>query len=464
MATPIPTNACAFDTEALLDATGGRAVGMVPSASSIVTDSRAIVPGAAFVALRGARFDGHTHVAASLEAGAALAIVEREDALPAGRPGIVVPDTLRALGDLAAAHRRRVDRPVVAITGTAGKTGTRAFVAAALAADGGVVHATRGNLNNRIGLPMTVFSAPAEATRWVLEAGTNEPGEIAALAAIAQPDIAVITNVGAGHLEKLGSLDGVAREKTALFRGLVEGGVAVVNLDDARVVAGVPAGMRRRTFGRDARADVRILDASVRARGTRVAFAVDGARLDAELAAFGTGAAHNAAAALAVAIESGISAEDALAAIAAVAPSAGRARPLEGPGGVLIVDDAYNANPTSVREGLATSRALAEARGGRPHLVLGAMGELGEETASAHREVFELATDAAFGVRVFVGDAYRGLAESAGEPWFEAGEGASRIADVLRAGMGPGDTVLVKGSNALRLHEVVDALMKDERE
>ncbi|HEY2733896.1 MAG TPA: Mur ligase family protein, partial [Polyangiales bacterium] len=263
MATTIPANEASFTLEQIAACTGGRVVSANAQASirGVVTDSRALKPGQLYVALRGEHHDGHRFLPPSAAQGAAAALVEREDEAPAGLSLIVVPDTRRALGELARAHRTRWGGKLVAITGSAGKTTTKELTAAALRALGHRVLSTEGNLNNEIGLPMTLFGLAAQHDLAVVEIGTGGPGEIAWLAYVGRPEIGVVTTVSLAHAEKLGSLEGVADEKTSLLRMLPSDGVAIYGADSELLVARAPSFAGRSTiaFGSAEGADLRLL-------------------------------------------------------------------------------------------------------------------------------------------------------------------------------------------------------------
>jgi UDP-N-acetylmuramoyl-tripeptide--D-alanyl-D-alanine ligase len=350
--------------------------------AGISTDSRSIGQGDLYVALVGDRFDGHDFVLDALARGAKGAVVSRP--LPSDGPARLYPvdDTLVALGDLAGHRRTALTVPVIGITGSAGKTSTKDLTKAALSSRN--VHATKGNLNNRIGMPLTLLSVPDDAEVVILEMGTNEPGEIAALAAIAAPDIGVVTTVGESHLEKLGSLEGVLDEKLDLLRGLAEGGRSVVG-DEPEMLVGA---------ARAVCPDVRVAGWSERAdhdlRPTLVdvdhwgghRFSWRGQTVTLPLP--GRHAVANAMLALAVADLLGVSPKEAVRSLAAVEPGSMRAE-LQRMGGLTLVVDCYNANPQSVRVALDLLEGQAAA-GGRV-AVLGTMLELGDASTRLHQTV-----------------------------------------------------------------------------
>jgi len=353
--------------------------------AGVSTDSRSVRPGDLYVALTGHRFDGHDFVADALAKGARGAVVSRPvegDAITALYP---VDDTLVALGALAAHRRSALDVPVVAITGSSGKTTTKDLTHAALS-DACRVHSTAGNLNNRIGMPLTLLATPADVDVVVLELGTNEPGEIATLTAIASPDVAVVTTVGESHLEKLGSFAGVLEEKLDLLRGLPAGGRCVVG-DEPEVLAqrarSICASVRVAGWSSLADDDLRPTAVEVdvfgghrfRWRGKTITLAMPGRHVVAD-----------AMLALAVADLIGVSPRAAARGIENAKPGSMRGE-IRRVGQLTLVIDCYNANPQSVRASLD----LLEAQGGttRTIAVLGTMLELGDRAAVLHEEVLK---------------------------------------------------------------------------
>jgi UDP-N-acetylmuramoyl-tripeptide--D-alanyl-D-alanine ligase len=472
VATPIPVNQATFDVRAVAGATGGTVVREADAraaARGLTTDSRAVTPGACFVALRGDHHDGHAYIEAAIAAGAALVVVERGRGPREARVGVVeVDDTLVAWGRLARVHLRawrssRPDARVVGITGSAGKTTTKELCAALLRSVA-ECHATAGNLNNRVGLPAVAFGVEPRHRFAVLEMGMSVSGEIAALAAIAEPDVGVITNVGLAHAGGVGgTIDGVAREKGALFAGLGAGGVAIANADDPAVMQ--QAGARGEgplvTFGRSERADVRL--------ARRTALGAEGSRVHIlrgdEESAFvlplpGEASAIDFAAALAAAEAAAggrIGDRQVASALRLLGPLAGRMQPRRLRDGVLLLDDAYNANPASMRAALAT---LGEFAGDRRVAVLGEMKELGPEAEAEHDAIGEAAVRAGVGLMVTCG----GLADVAGRAAERRGvevvfaEGAGEAARHVLERLRPRDVVLVKASRSVGAERVVEAL------
>jgi UDP-N-acetylmuramoyl-tripeptide--D-alanyl-D-alanine ligase len=480
MATPIPINAARFTLAEILDATGGALISAgAPSLAteivSVSTDTRALVRGAAFVALHGGVHDGHAHLDAAARAFATVALVERDVAAPPGLAVVRVGSTLVALGDLARAHARKWralggDRRLVAITGSAGKTTTRVAVAALLELlRPGQIHGAQGNLNNRIGVPMVLFGLAPEHRVGVIEMGMNRPDEIAELCRIAEPEIGVVTLVAAAHTQLVGSIDGVAHEKNALFRALPEDGVAIGNGDDPRVRAGIltsPA-RHRVLYGRAPEARVKI-----------TARAIEGldrsqVRLDVverSPLAFATpllgeaGALASAAAVAVVDLALGIPLTSAICADAFaradVGAGAGRLVPRVFPSGLAVIDDSYNANPASTCSSIRAAAEIAHATGRRLLLVLGEMRELGTESDAGHDEVGRVAAaSGAAQVFAIAGAAARIAARAA-----ESGVVASftdRVEDAAALALlavRPQDLVLVKGSRSIGTERLIGAL------
>lgn len=474
MATRIPKNRAEFTVAELLSATGGVLAvrGSAERVTAMSTDTRAIEPGAAFVALRGQAHDGHAHVSTASAKGAAVAIVECDVDAPSTMTVLRVESTLRALGDLARAHVQRWHalggRTLVGITGSAGKTTTRVATAALLERlFPGKLVATRGNMNNRIGVPMMLFTLGSEHRIGVFELGTSEPGEIAELCRIAQPDVGIITLVAAAHLEGLGTVDNVAVEKAALFRALSQEGIAVGNGDDARICRAIEAtrATRRITFGRSAKANVRVVERTPvgMTLSNVVVTHADGRRSAFETPLVGEAGALACAAAVAV-VEAvfSVQLDSALLTQAFrqvdVGEQAQRLVPLQLPSGLAVIDDTYNANPASVASSIRTAAEMAVVMNRRLVLVLGEMCELGSEAAWGHDEVGRVAAESGARLVVAVGGgesarmtdkARDGGCEVLYRPSVD--DGLAAIVDAVRAT----DLVLVKGSRAAGTERVV---------
>jgi UDP-N-acetylmuramoyl-tripeptide--D-alanyl-D-alanine ligase len=415
-----------------------------------------------FVALRGERFDAHGFAVQAADAGAAAVIVERGTSLPERVSAVEVEDTLVALGDLARAHRDAWKGTVIGITGSVGKTTTKDLTAAALRSAGYGVLATTGNLNNRVGVPMTLFQLDEMVDTAVVEMGTSEPGEIARLAEIASPDVGVVTRVSLAHAQGLGSVEAVADEKVSLLHALPRGGVAIAYGDDMTLKkrASVVRVRRKLFYGHAAENDVRVVHWDIESRGTRARFQVRGRDVDVALALLGEGAVLNAAGALAVVLGLGASIEDAAAGLAGVEPSPGRLQPRAGSGDRLIIDDSYNANPASTEVALNAALEIARKRGAPLVAVLGDMKELGEHSEQAHRKVGELAADAEVFLFVGCGEAMRAAVEAASARgadtlWLEDAARCEGLSDRLPLHA----VVLVKGSRSMEMERVVATLL-----
>jgi Alr-MurF fusion protein len=426
-------------------------------------DSRLVEPGDLFVAVRTPRGDGHDHVADAWEGGARAVLVDDPAAVPAGCPALVVDDTVVAMERYGAHVVRRWGPRVVAVTGTVGKTGTKELVADVLATRF-TVFRTPGNFNGRFGLAVALGGLRPEHEVAVVEMATGHFGEIDAMCAVAPPEVAVVTAVGAAHLLALGDVEGVAREKATLVGHLPAGGLAVLNADDPRVGAMTgrsPAPVV--TFGSAPGADYRADGVVVSGDGTTFTCHHGTIAVPVAVPLLGTHTASAASAALAVAAHFGVPDADAVAALGRVAPVPGRLRPLPGRAGSLLLDDTYNAAPRSVLAGLDTLAALP----GSPRIaVLGGMAELGPASEELHREVGRRAaevvdvlvtqgTDAAW-----IADAAvrAGLPEARVAITFTTEDAAAEAARHL----GPGAVALVKGSAVARMERVVARLLADD--
>jgi len=432
------------------------------------TDSRKPIRGGLFVALRGESFDGSDFAAQAVQGGATGVLV-RADALEkvrakAGSAAILtVADTGRALGGLAAAWRRRFPGlRVVCVTGSTGKTSTKELVAEVLAAAGATLK-TEGNLNNEIGVPLTLLRLAAEHRYAVVECGMNHLGEIARLAQWSDPDVALVTNVGPVHLEGCGSIDGVAHAKGELFHALRESGVAVANADDARVLAQAKLSRRKLlTFGAAYGSDVRLISAHHGGLGLRVELEFAGARRTAELKLIGTHNGYNAAAAAAVGLAMGLDAAVILRGLGNATTPGRRMRPVRLPSGALLIDDCYNANPSSSKAALLTLTHLVRGKG-RAIAVLGDMLELGHTELDLHRDVGRFAAGAGLSLLVCFGARARALGEGALEAGLppeciEYTEDPAEAVRLVKERVRPEDVVLVKGSRGMKLERVSDAL------
>lgn len=447
----------------LLESTGGRlAQGEGEGPWTLCTDSREMTDGAVFVALRGDNFDGHRFVADVLGSWRAGALVEE---VPAGLTGvrgpvIQVDDSLLAFGEAAGSFLRSQGPPVAAVTGSVGKTTTRAMLASILAETGEGL-CTEGNFNNRIGLPLTLLGLRPEHRWVVLEMGMSEPGEIRALAAIAEPGVRIITTVSEGHLEFFDSIEGVADAKGELFESAGEGDTLILPAGEwftDRMPR--PAGAKVVTFSTDPEvaADLRLLDWEDRGLAgswARVDLAGEACELELPLAGFHQ--LHNALAAAAGALAMGASRADVCRGLASV-ELPGRRMRIEQLGELTVVDDAYNANPASVAAALETLGALAS--DARSIAVLGDMLELGPTAAELHAEAGR--TAARHGVDVLVGAG--SLMSHAVTAAVSAGIDAVAVADSEAAGQvlvdraRAGDVILFKGSRSMKMERALEVL------
>jgi UDP-N-acetylmuramoyl-tripeptide--D-alanyl-D-alanine ligase len=444
----------------ILAATGGELLRWGPGPfRGFSTDTRQMNAGEAFLALRGQRFDGHEFVAFALERGATGVVVDENVTPPGGVAWIRVGDGLRALGDLAAARRRTLPLRVVGVTGSNGKTTTKEMIAAVLSAGGAKVAKSRGTENNLVGLPHTLLRLNGDEDFAVLEMGMNHPGEIWRLAEIARPDVGVITNVGPAHLEGVGSLANVAAAKEELALGLAAAGILIVSAADRRLVA-----IAERFTGRKVlvggNGPLRALSSSPTGKGQNVELLVEGRRASVELGIRGSHNVENALLAIAAGLTLGVDLDVALAGLATFTPPAMRLQVVETPNGTRILNDAYNANPASMEAALAV---LAAEPGRRKLAVLGEMWELGAEAASYHRQVGAAAARAhvdgllavgRYSVEMAAGAVEAGLPSALVECCESAADAAARLASRLT----DGDVVLVKGSRAAGMEEIIAQL------
>lgn len=473
MATPIPQNHARFTPAEVARATGGTLVRDGRPLAGVSTDTRTLAPGALYVALRGESFDGHRFLPQAAAAGAGGVLISTAGDLPPAGSVVFVPDTRAALGSLARYHRDRWaaagSRRVLAVGGSAGKTTTTRAIAALLdVLRPGEVHATPGNLNNDVGLPMTLLLLDEHHHLAAVEIGTSHRGEIARLTAVARPDAALLTLIAPEHTEGIGTLDDVADEEGDLFAALGEYGCAIGNGDDPRVVAQIvrSPSARRILYGFGEGCTLRALSREPRGLGgSLLRVAEDGAGpvdylapLPGEAGALAALAALAATRALLGAAAPPEALREALLRVAAVRDGRFAAETLAD--GTVLLDDTYNSNTGSAKSSLRTARELADSLGRRLVLVLGEMREMGPLAAKEHEEVARAAVAAAPALLVAVnGEAERfaRAAEAAGIPsgFFATGEDA---APHVVAALRPGDVVLVKASRGVRLETVASAL------
>ncbi len=438
-------------------AVGGQLIGDDHPYGAVATDSRTLAPGSLFVALRGPKFDGGEFVAAAAARGAIGAIVER--AVADALPQVIVPNALRALQQLGQAWRSEFNIPVVAVGGSNGKTTAKEMTAAILSRVG-VCMATHGNLNNHIGVPLTLMRLEPSHRSAVIEMGANRIGDVAELVQLARPTVGLITNAGAEHLEGFGNLDGVAQGEGEMVSGLDADATAIINADDA--YAGYWRGVARAgrvvTFGVHAAADFMARNPKQGIeRGEFVTRFTLECPLGIRSITLKAGGAHNignALAAAAAASAAGASLEEIAAGLADFRAVAGRLQLKAGARGSWIIDDSYNANPSSVRAGIEVLRSLP----GTTWLVLGDMAELGEFAEDSHAHMGTYARDCGIKRLFAVGPQSSRAVETfgPGAEWFADADSLTRR---LQAELASGVTVLIKGSRINRLERVVQALI-----
>ncbi len=447
----------------LVQGTQGRLAGGRPEAvvSGVSIDSRTCRPGEVFVAIRGPRRDGHAFVADAVGRGAGAVVVSRLPAAPGLAPDfpvVLVADTTRALQGLGAFHRRGHAVAVVAITGSNGKTTTKELTALVLGQRFRVLKAV-GSLNNQWGVPLTLLGLEPSHEALVLELGMNAFGEIAALAQLAQPTVGVVTAIAPAHLEGVGSIEGVQKAKGELVQAIPGDGHVVLNADDPLVLAlAREARARVLTYGRAARADVRLSEVTVTAGALAFTVAAGGGTAPVRLSLAGRHNAWNGAAAIAVGLALGVPLERAAGALGQAAPLKGRLlwRPA---GSVRILDDTYNANPASLRAALD---ALAAATGGRAWVIFGDMLELGPASEVAHRDAGGWIAALPTAGLATAGPAARvaaTAARAAGCPEVASFDAPEDAAAWVAARLTSGDRVLVKGSRGMQMERAVEVLL-----
>lgn len=434
--------------------------------SGVSTDSRNLVPGELFVALRGERFDAYDFVATALQNGASAALVNAEnyaahpECVPADTAVLVVPDSRLALGQLAAFWRSRFPLRVAAITGSNGKTTVKEMLASILRAAAGedAVLATRGNLNNDIGMPLTLLQLATQHRYAVIEMGMNHPGEIDYLTHIARPDVALVNNASGAHLAGLGSIEAVARAKGEIFSGLSHAGTAVINADDPhaplwRTLAGTRALLE---FSLQQSADVQG-NWHPAATGAQLEVNTPSGDFNVTLQVPGEHNARNALAATALAVALDIPTSTIALGLSQFTGVTGRLQSKTGRQDVQVIDDTYNANPASM---LAAIAVLAQYPGRRV-LVLGDMGELGADAAALHAQAGRAAKDAGIEALYALGELSREMARA-----FGAGARHFDDAEALKAALGAelktGTTVLIKGSRFMKMERIVQFCLAQE--
>lgn len=421
----------------------------------VTTDSRQITSGCLFFALRGPRFDGNQYAKQALEAGASYAIVDSPEVVSDERM-LLVEDVLKTLQDLAREHRRQMGIPVIGITGTNGKTTTKELMASVLQCSYNLLY-TEGNLNNHIGVPLTLLRLTPEHQLALIEMGASKPGDIAELCAIAEPNYGVITNIGQAHLEGFGSLEGVKQTKGELYQWLREhDGKIMINVDDV-VLESIAGGIPAVPYGQGEEAVVlgRLLPATSGNLFLSLEWGADEigiAPVKQETQLVGSYNINNVLAAVAMGLFLDVPAENIRQAIASYSPSNSRSQLIKTPRGNWLVADAYNANPSSMR--YAVDNILAVESTMPRLLILGDMNELGEHSIAAHKNLYE---EKLRGVRLWLcGPIWSSLAlEEAEKTFATADELLSYLSVADRV---EGHLILVKGSNGIGLNKILSAL------
>ncbi|WP_371822866.1 UDP-N-acetylmuramoyl-tripeptide--D-alanyl-D-alanine ligase [Paludibacterium sp. B53371] len=436
---------------------GGQLIGADAEIMRVVTDSRAIQPGDLFVALKGERFDAHDFVAKALEQGAVAAVVHEGFALEQEGSLIAVADTRLALGQLAAGWRARFDLPLVGVTGSNGKTTVKEMLAAILRAHAGAdaVLMTAGNLNNDIGLPLTLLGMNASHRYAVIEMGMNHTGELSYLTALARPDVALINNALRAHLGQFDSVESIARAKSEIFEGLPEHGVAVFNAEDpnAELFAAAAGAHRVLRFGLK-QGDVQALNYTLGSDGSSMTLHTPLGEMAVRIPAPGEHNVRNALAAATLALALDVPPAAITRGLMAFEGAKGRLQKKTARNGASVLDDTYNANPDSMHAGLEVLSRLRAPR----WFVMGDMGELGETAPQLHAEIGQAARQLGVEMMVTLGELSRHASEAYGAPakHFEAIE---PLLAWLDGALPPQATVLVKGSHFMNMDRVVDHLV-----
>lgn len=437
-------------------AINAKMIGADVTFDSVGADSRKITQGQLFVALKGENFDGHTFAKQAIEQGASVVLVANEST--GAQPALLVKDTLLGLGQLASYWRQKFVIPVAAVTGSNGKTTVKEMLASILRAavnSSAEVLATEGNLNNHIGSPMTLLKLRAQHRYAVIEMGMNHTGEISYLTNLAKPTVAVIVNAGSAHIGELGSFEAIAKAKGEIFEGLTSDGVAVINADDvfASMWHGLVAQRKTITFGLKNKADVSATY-ELQASASKLAISTPQGAINVLLPAPGLHNVMNALAATATAIALNTPLEAIENGLQNYAGVKGRLQHLLGLNGALVIDDCYNANPMSMKAAIDVLMAQA----GEKLLVLGDMGELGEDAAALHAEIGAYAKQAGVNQLFALGTLSQEMTKAfgAGSQHYETPE--ALVADLLKA-MKPNVTVLVKGSRFMAMERVVNKII-----
>lgn len=450
-----------LSTVEIAKAVNGHLIGSDSVLEGVSIDTRTLKPGNLYLAIVGQRFDGHDFIEAAEQGGAQAVLVSKQQTT--SLPQILVQDTHAALAQLAAYWRGSLPVKIAGVTGSNGKTTVKEMIAAIFATQGQTLH-TRGNLNNDIGVPLTLLRLTAEHRYAVIEMGANHRGEIAYTSRIAQAEVSVINNVGSAHLEGFGSIEGVAAAKGEIIESLGESGVAVINRDDAFYDFWLQLADKRKSvsFGLHAAADVKASDIrSALEHGQfimRFQLHANGRNQPMELALAGEHNVRNALAAAAVALQFDIGLADIASGLQAMQPVTGRMQPLKGQLGNIIIDDTYNANPSSLQAALDSLDRSNDVA----WLVLGAFGELGADSQELHRQMGEMIKHKGI-ARLFATGADAQQTANAFGDGGEYYDSQEQLILALKHAMTGTETILVKGSRAQKMENVVAALVDNFR-
>ena len=436
---------------------GGELIGDDLVIGSLTNDTRTLVPGSLYVALRGERFDGHDFAYDASMRGAAAVLVDHE--VKVDVPQVVVPDTLLAIARIAAGLQRDRVEKTVAITGSNGKTTVKTLVVSILQR-AGVTYFNPGNRNNEIGLPMAVIDAPDDADFSVYEMGAGKPGDIAYLTDIVTPEVALVNNIAAAHLERMGSLMGVAETKGAIYDALPADGTAVINADDAfaEYFASRVPDRRILRFGLETTADLTARDIRATAEGSDFVLVAPHGEVGVSLRLPGRHNVLNALAAAGVAMACGVSLAIIAEGLSAAQPVAGRQVAHALANGAVLIDDSYNANPGSLVAAIDTLAAASAQAGGEGWLVLGDMRELGDDAEALHADAGRRAKAAGIRRLYTLGPLSAAAAAAFGEGAY-AFDSHAALAGALGADLRPGVHCLVKGSRGSAMDRIVATLL-----
>jgi UDP-N-acetylmuramoyl-tripeptide--D-alanyl-D-alanine ligase len=457
--------------DALVAAVRGRVQGApLPTIAGVSIDSRTIGNGEAFFAIKGDRIDGHDYVANALEAGAGVAVVAeaRLGEMPKDAPLIIVPDVLEALRMLARAARARSQAKIIAVTGSVGKTSSKEMLRLALS-QAGETHASAASYNNHWGAPLSLARLPASARYGVFELGMNHAGELTPLSALVRPHIAFITTIEPVHLEYFRNVEAIADAKAEIFKGVEPNGAAVLNRDNPHferlAKAAKAAGVKEIAgFGEDAAAEARLLDVALGTEGSDVRASILGQEIAYKIGTPGRHVVQNSLGVLAAAKLAGADLARAALALAQLTPPKGRGQRLVlklPKGEALLLDESYNANPASMRAAIEVLGRAPVGRGARRIAVLGDMLELGAEAQALHAGLAAALEEARIDLVFCAGPLMKVLYEAL-PPARRGGyaENAVRIEAAVLSALAPGDVVMIKGSNASRMHAIAATLMQ----